>query len=68
MPSVMPIVWVDENVNIPESLVDLIKDQYLTPVTIIDICKWVLIGVGTGVAIICGVFYVRKRKQSKTTV
>lgn len=46
---VLPILWVEEGVEIPDDLVEDLNNLYFNPLKILDIVKWVLIGVGAGV-------------------
>jgi len=41
-----PVVWLDEGADIDQENIDKIKSMVTTPLLILDVTKWVLIGVG----------------------
>jgi len=64
---VFPLLWADESAEIDDDTVGDLKSKLLTPKKIVDIAKWVLIGVGIALVVVGGfVFY--KRRKSSTTV
>merc|ERR1711973_709137 len=41
-----PVVWLDEGADIDQENIDKIKSMVTTPLKILDVTKWVLIGLG----------------------
>jgi len=64
---IFPLLWADEEARIDEETADDLKKRLLTPVKIIGIVKWVVLGlgivlVGVGIAI----YLVRRRRSAQT--
>ncbi|KAK6628903.1 hypothetical protein RUM43_002720 [Polyplax serrata] len=45
--SLLPAVWVDESVLLTDALIDQIDTELLQNLKIIDIVRWLILGVGT---------------------
>ncbi|XP_077290681.1 sensory neuron membrane protein 2-like [Arctopsyche grandis] len=62
--TLLPFLWVDEGIELPDEFVDYLNDSLFSVLLILEIVKWVLIGVGLLIGItfttvlICG----RKKK------
>ena len=52
---IFPLMWVDEGADIDQENIDKLKSMLYTPITILEVAKWVLI-VGGFVLLVLGVF------------
>ncbi|KRT85869.1 hypothetical protein AMK59_1040, partial [Oryctes borbonicus] len=55
--AMLPILWVEEGVEINDELADTFKKQFLNLLQAIEILKWVLIGIGGAMFVGCGSAY-----------
>ncbi|XP_050304666.1 sensory neuron membrane protein 2-like [Anthonomus grandis grandis] len=58
---VFPILWLEEGVQLPQNLIDLLNDMYSTPVKIATACKYALIA--TFAALFTGCMFLIFRKS-----
>lgn len=63
--TIMPILWLEEGVNLPEKYVDLVNDQYFKAVKITDGVKYALIGLFAALLLVFLFFVWRKEYFKK---
>ncbi|CAL8110768.1 unnamed protein product [Orchesella dallaii] len=63
-----PLLWADESAAMDPENADDLKGQLMTPLKIVNIAKWTILGVGIAIVIGGVVFYAIRRKRSLATV
>ncbi|ODM91070.1 Scavenger receptor class B member 1 [Orchesella cincta] len=61
---VFPLLWADEGAEMDEESGDDLKGKLITPLKIVNIAKWAILGVGIAVVIAGAVLYFLRRKRS----
>ncbi|XP_044733969.1 sensory neuron membrane protein 2 [Chrysoperla carnea] len=68
-PAIVPMLWIDEGVELNDELINKLKEDYLNVVKLLDYVKWGLIGFGAVLTVVGGLsFCIVKRRQSSQTV
>jgi len=52
--AVFPMVWLDEGAEIDQENIDKIKSMVTTPLLLLDVAKWTMIGLGIGLIVLGG--------------
>nr|ALR72544.1 sensory neuron membrane protein SNMP2 [Colaphellus bowringi] len=59
--TVLPLIWIEEGVNLSQDLLDKLDKMYFNVIKAADAAKYAAIGVLTAFVLISGGFFVRKR-------
>lgn len=61
----MPILWVDEGIELNEEMVALVKGDLTNTLNLINIIQWTLVGVGSALFVVTLIWYFIARKNLK---
>lgn len=63
--SVVPILWVDEGIELNDEMIQMLNDELFSVLLILDVVTWVLIGLGIAAILGCLIWYfVARRNQN----
>ncbi|XP_022913485.2 sensory neuron membrane protein 2-like [Onthophagus taurus] len=62
-PAMVPLIWIDEGVELTDDLIDELDEKYLSKLVLVDAVTWTLIAVGIVLFLVFGCWFIFKKKK-----